>query len=64
MTTLRYLIVDDDPVFCNTLARSIAHLGNETLTAYDEADALNFAQNTTRSAPLSISNSAKPRAYT
>lgn len=40
MTTLRYLIVDDDPVFCDTLARSIAHLGNETLTAYDEADAL------------------------
>ena len=39
-----YLVVDDDPVFCDTLARSIKNLGNEVFTAYDESTALELCQ--------------------
>lgn len=40
MSTTRYLVVDDDQVFCDTLARSIASRGYPVFTAYDESTAL------------------------
>ena len=35
-----YLVVDDDQVFCDTLARSIASRGYQAVTAYDASSAL------------------------
>lgn len=42
MSTPSYLIVDDDEVFCDTLARSITARGYQTFTAYDEMSALSL----------------------
>lgn len=37
---MHYLVVDDDEVFCDTLARSLASRGYQAFTAYNESSAL------------------------
>ena len=41
--TLRFLILDDDPVFSDTLARSLTRRGFDTLVAHSGPDALQAA---------------------